>query len=350
MEVVYSAVELRDTYFDDYKPVGRTFEDLRNDLALVDSTGIPLTAEAVRTRIRRAPNAPDSYGMAVGYAGPPDGVTAKAIAEWNKHLAKLQKRGGMARFAQFGDKHYPYLDRQANDLCLKIVSDFNPDVVAGLNDLWDFSGFSSFADTRPWYKQNDSALTQAVEWMRADMREVHDAAPNAKCFGIEGNHDERLWRHLFGDSKFTADYTQAHVFQDLHAAGILLVEGMDGEAGVDLSPGLRALHGRYATKNIITAIKNTLEMYGNQQSVGFGHIHRAGELTIRGKFYDVRGVAVGCLCELQPHYSKYRQNWHQGVALWTYDPNGYETNVQNIVFNRDGKRLRAFVGGKEYSA
>lgn len=158
----------------------------------------------------------------------------------------------------------------------------------------------------------------------------------------------RLWAFLRDAAPAAAEYTLGKFVKDLYSHGLLFLGERD--TSVELSPGLTILHGEYATKRIETTLQNTLEMFGFQRSVIVGHVHRIGQTARRGQDYDVEGFATGCLCKLNPHYSRRRQNWQHGIALAYYDPNGRGANIYNIRFHSSGGKLRAYWGGKEYTA
>ena len=274
-------------------------------------------------------------------------VIDQSTQDWQDAQVALQRLGRPVRLAKVADQHHPYADPAALDLAMQIVHEFEPDVLPALDDFFDFPSFSSFASARPAFKLRwDGNLENAVEHHRAVMASWSDVAPDAVMPSLMGNHERRLWRYLRKNASAASEYALGKFIEDLTSHGILFL-GEDADE-LELSPGLIIMHGRYATKNTATALKNTMDLYGYHRNVLMGHIHRLASLTKSGADYTVTAMASGCLTELRPHYNPRHQNWQHGIALAYYDSNSRDTALYNVEFIRSGGYLRAFWNQKEF--
>lgn len=273
----------------------------------------------------------------------------KGRQEWAQVRARLAATGRWARLAFLADMQHPFQDDAAIDLALQIVGDFDPDIVTGLNDFFQFEPYSSWEQASSIFDRLwEGELRNPIARHREVMARMHKAAPNAAFVGLPGNHDLRLFRFLRKNVPFTAEFTLGMFIEKLVSHGLIWL-GEDNLV-VELSPGLAIMHGRYHSKNVQTALRNTLMMFGYQRSVIVGHIHRIGYFVQQGHDFDVEAQSSGCLCRVKAPYDPYPRDWHTGIVLGVYDPNGRGVQTYNIKFIRQGGGLLAFWGGKEYRA
>src|SRR5690349_10633703 len=94
------------------------------------------------------------------------------------------------------DEHFPFQDNKAREVALKIVRDFNPDILPAGSDGLDFYKLSRF-DRDPQRMKQTTMQSEIMMWQKAQ-REWNDAAPNARRPYIPGNHEERwnktIWK------------------------------------------------------------------------------------------------------------------------------------------------------------
>lgn len=93
------------------------------------------------------------------------------------------------------DAHFPYADHSALSRLLNEVSDIRPDFVVQMGDLYDLYNFSSHASSRLGLGPMEE-LTEGRGQAEAMWAGVKQAAPNAECFQILGNHDLRIRKQL----------------------------------------------------------------------------------------------------------------------------------------------------------
>jgi hypothetical protein len=260
-------------------------------------------------------------------------------------LEELRSLNRWARLAFFGDLHEPYVDETAFRLALQIMRDYRPDITPDFNDLMDLSAFSTFEDKRPLNKRLDSNLRTRLVHHRTINGLVMQTNQAQKRIAIPGNHDMRL-DNLWLSHPQATGYTLDKFYHDISKTGTILT----GDNEVELSPGLAMKHGDRAQKVGATTARDMLYDMASKRALVAAHVHRAGSFYQTGKYGTAQAHVVGCLCINPPHYAKNGkfQNWQQGLALVDFDPNGEGVHVQNLVFVRDGTRLRAWVGGKPY--
>lgn len=274
-------------------------------------------------------------------------VIDECTSLWNDAQDRLRKLDRPARLAKVGDQHHPYADPYAMELAREIIADFDPDVLPGLDDWFDFPGYSSFAEARSWFHQRwDSDLELVLTHHEQELSRWREVAPNAAMPSLMGNHDVRVWKFLRTRADIAAEYTLGKMAEDMAGHGLLFL----GERAntIDLSPGFRIAHGHRASKNTATAIRGTLDDLGWQRSVAMSHVHRMAAYTKSGPDYSVTGMASGCLCELTPHYHDRPTDWQHGILLAYYDPNGRSVAMYNVEFIHQGGEYVAYWNDREY--
>src|SRR5688572_15824467 len=94
------------------------------------------------------------------------------------------------------DEHFPFQDNHAREVALRIVQDFDPDILPAGSDALDFYKLSRF-DRDPSRMKEQSLQDEIRMWQVAQL-EWRSAAPRAKRQFIMGNHEARwekmLWK------------------------------------------------------------------------------------------------------------------------------------------------------------
>lgn len=268
-------------------------------------------------------------------------------AQWAREQIKIANQGRWARLAYVSDQHRPYHVPEAVELALKIIEDFKPDVIPGLSDFFDFAPFRRTAEGNALFSELwPGGLVDAIDAHGEWSRDVKSAAPDARLLSILGNHDHWLWQFLSEKARGTAEFTLTHFVQEMVDQGLIWMGSELDE--VELSPGFMMLHGKFATKNVHTALMNTLDNYGYQVSAIMGHGHREEMVIHKGKNYNTTAAMSGCLCSLKAHYSRHRTKWTHGIVLGFYEPMGYGVSLYNVSFHRIRDTLVAHWGDKAY--
>jgi len=296
------------------------------------------TYEAVRSKYRRHKRQnkfikvdPLPKTVSTVLAPPPKSKLPDDSEQWQTGLANLPST---FRFAFITDLHVPDHDPRAVDIAQQIVYDFKPHVIQHGSDAFDFETISRW-DVDPEKVIDDAFEIVSVPYYQV-MRGFRDAAPGALTPFLVGNHDERIWKFL-ADKAPQLRTTVTKVFIDMirSAGGMWL-----GFQNIQYNLGhLKVIHGRSVTKY---AAATHLDMFG--VDVIAGHVHRAMMFTKTNEQRTLQSITSGCLCNLKPSYSLWRQNWQHGIVLATIDTENRTSHLESIVF--DG--YRAYWGGKLY--
>ena len=246
------------------------------------------------------------------------------------------------------DTHFPYHDVQALSLAYEIIADL-PDVayISGLNDGFDFSTLSRWPDGRKVLDRAlDNDLRGVLDTYTYHLDTLAQIAPNALILALVGNHDVRL---LNGNNG-TEDYLQLEVMKRLADHGLMFLRDFSKENVVKITDTLIWYHGNHARKNRMGGAKANYEtvkhhLQSKQDfTLVFGHVHD----SVHYKNIRANAYGAGCLCRLQPHYTRHAQQWTQGMVVSKFTRDWDLT--YNIDFDRVGDKLTAFnpFNGKEY--
>lgn len=94
-----------------------------------------------------------------------------------------------------GDVHAPYTDWKLVKKIVSHIKQIQPTHVVQMGDLYDLYSFSRYAKTLN-LETPKSELRRARAGGERLWEMVQDAAPNAKCHGLWGNHDDRLFKTI----------------------------------------------------------------------------------------------------------------------------------------------------------
>lgn len=281
-------------------------------------------------------------------------VIARSRAAFQNWQAQQEQ---FVKLTFVSDVHLPYQDDRAINLLCQIIADYKPDVRVALSDVFDFQEYSkNWADARsPASRLWASDIQNAVD-LHGNFIRMLDSAHPAVNVGVMGNHDRRLIHFLKQDAGSAADITIAWWMEELEKQGVWqFTRDATQENIVQMSPGLKLVHGVSASADASTVAKKTIQKCGGNLGSGdagvfyhvaFGHDHR---FIIR-EYNGVMAMGAPCLCYLNPHYAKHPPNWHQGVLLIRYDPNGRMVAPDYIQFYEQGKKRIAFWGDRQYTS
>lgn len=99
------------------------------------------------------------------------------------------------RTVLLGDFHAPFHHVGAVKFAIDFIREFKPERVIQMGDLYDMYASSKFPRSLNIYTPNDEFLLgrKAAEQL---WRDVKEAAPNAECYQLLGNHDIRPIKRL----------------------------------------------------------------------------------------------------------------------------------------------------------
>lgn len=245
------------------------------------------------------------------------------------------------------DEHHPYQDSQAVGLAMKIVSDFDPDLLVVGSDGMDFYGLSHF-DKNP--NRMKSGLQKEIDSWKAGQRAWRDAAKRAARMYIKGNHEDRLrkhlWRHpeLYGLNALTLQKLIG-----LDELGIFYDPEPTDEANTEINVNdlLVIRHGSYVKKLSAWSARAEAEKEFYAVSTLTGHTHRDGSFFVTTRRGIIQAQEGFCLCRLDPEYTQH-PNWQQGIVL--AEVNEDSVSFEPVLFQTFRSRKTARFRGKEYSS
>jgi len=240
------------------------------------------------------------------------------------------------------DEHHPYADNRARKVALKIVQDFNPDLLIAGSDALDFYNLSVF-DKNPQRVTEMNLQVEINEW-KLSQKEWNSAAPNARKKFLIGNHEDRLRRSLW-------KFQQFYWLEALKLKNLLGFEelGIDGEE-VDeilIHNTLAISHGKYIRKHSGYTAKAELEKEMFSVCTMTGHTHRGGSHYAKTRFGIVHAHECFCLCDLDAEYIK-NPNWQQGICL-AYVEKGFASVIPIPIYTIYNHKV-AYWNDKVYKA
>lgn len=294
----------------------------------------------------------------------------KVTPKKSKHTVHVALPDPQIGYRDLGSRLDPFHDESAMDVALQITSFIEEtdrlDTVVNLGDFLDLPSQGRFEQEAAFASTTQAAFDRGHLFLQ---QQRQAAGPKAKIVLVEGNHDRRMEKFITANMLSAFGLRRANT-AELPAMSIpyLLRLGEIGVEYIDAYPAgaywitesLRAIHGTKARSNGSTAAA-----YTNADphiSTIFGHSHR---LEIQSKtVYNgagaIRSVAVspGCLCRVDgavpsvngsTHIdgspARHWENWQQGVAVITVEPNGeFFTELVQI---KDGQ---AWFRGKKFIA
>ena len=246
-------------------------------------------------------------------------------------------------------------DESALDLITQVASFLQPDKIVLLGDMLDFASLSRFY-TEPGHHNTIQATLDALSRWLTD---IAIAAPNAKRYYIEGNHEHRLARTLVerGLSEFLnirpANLNDSIAFNVRSLLSIPHLLQLDNivNGGYEylgpyplgelwLSDTLQVIHGEKL--NLDNVLKES------DHSVICGHLHKLKYLTRvlhrENKYRTQYAVCPGSLCKTtHPMPGKMsKHNYQSGFGLVTLLEEGHFIEIfpiQNGTTVIHGQRL-----------
>lgn len=258
------------------------------------------------------------------------------------------KAGQPRRALIIPDVHIPFQDDGAVAVMEAILAKYRPDYLVCIGDLLDAGRLSQKFPTDP---ARIDTLQADIDAARVKLHQWAQLAPQAQRWLLEGNHEQRLTRLIWGLSGAERELAKLAVFQEamtwprmlrLEEVGWQWV-GYDDQPRADILPHLLVKHGSFVS-NSDAAVTAHREWKKYGRSGVSGHTHRA--VVWRRKDFNGQAtwVEVGCLCDLSRTPPGGNPNWQQAVTLIEWNADGSLMHVEQVLI-RDG---RAFWRGEEY--
>ena len=261
----------------------------------------------------------------------------------------------------------PTHDEKAILVCLKVIQDTQPDVIACVGDNLDFPEMGKYL-TYPAYAQTTQASIDRATFFCAQMRTM---APKAKIIWLAGNHEERMPKYLLVNAGAAYGLRKGNIPESWPVLSVPYLCRMD-EFGVEYRPGypaadfwvnekLRIIHG-----DRVKSSGSTAHVYLNQEktSVIYGHIHRIETAFKTREDFDgprtIMAASPGCLARIDGAIPSTRggvdldgrpltryENWQQGLGVVQYEDSGSHRFSYDVIPIYNGW---AMYNGKEYLA
>jgi hypothetical protein len=249
------------------------------------------------------------------------------------------KDGRVFKAVVYGDTHVPFHDPQAIRVVQSIVKSVKPDVLLNVGDLVDCWQISRF-DKDP--TRSDS-LQDNIDEARQHLAEMALVAPKARRVLLEGNHENRLTRTVWGLPGAARELPKLRLFQKSMTWPTLLETAAIGwewfpereQSRTSILPKLITKHGTVVRKWSAATAKGEWEKYG--ASGLSGHTHRLGHFLHRDHNGTASWIETGCTCLLDPPYGT-DFDWAQGciVLTWNKDRRLMQTEIVSM---RNGAAL-----------
>ena len=258
-------------------------------------------------------------------------------------------------------------DEKALDICIKVVEDLQPEVIALVGDNLDLPEMGKYV-TYPAYAQTTQASIDRATLFCAQLRA---AAPDAKIIWLAGNHEERMPKYLVQNAGAAYGLRKGNTPDSWPVLSVPYLCRMD-EFGIEYRPGypasdywvnekLRIIHG-----DRVKSSGSTAHVYLNQEktSVIYGHIHRIETAFKTREDFDgprtIMAASPGCLARIDGAIPSTRggvdldgrpltrhENWQQGIGVVTYEDDGNHRFAYDVIPIYNGWAL---YHGKEFIA
>jgi len=258
-------------------------------------------------------------------------------------------------------------DEKALDICIKIVEDLQPEVIALVGDNLDLPEMGKYV-TYPAYAQTTQASIDRATLFCAQLRA---AAPEAKIIWLAGNHEERMPKYLVQNAGAAYGLRKGNTPESWPVLSVPYLCRMD-EFGIEYRPGypasdywvnekLRIIHG-----DRVKSSGSTAHVYLNNEktSVIYGHIHRIETAFKTREDFDgprtIMAASPGCLARIDGAIPSTKggvdldgrpltrhENWQQGIGVVTYEDDGNHRFAYDVIPIYNGWAL---YHGKEFIA
>jgi len=275
-------------------------------------------------------------------------VVADGKGTITRHRDKVHDKPGWSVF--WGDSHIPRQDMDSFALGYKLIKDLsNVHWITALNDGLDFAKISHWPDRRSIHKRAiDADIGQGLEVHSKHMSMLKWAAPRALPVALVGNHDLRI--ATFGKDQGLDTWNTASMMEELAGQGVVFPAGMHRENVFAVNKSLVYYHGRFAAANRVGSlvknykyIKRELNWRHDFEMVT-GHTHS----LLSHRHDNAMLYNAGCMCQVQPEYSRWAMDWQRGLVLSRIHQDKNETQLIPFIEHGDMLTARNPFNGKFY--
>lgn len=237
------------------------------------------------------------------------------------------------RILVLSDIHIPYHNIQALTVAINYGKEQDIDCIFINGDLIDFYQISRFDNV-----ERRRNVAGELEVTRQFLRILHKEFPDAPLYLLKGNHDNRLEMYLAVHAPELLDMEEnklsvllnGHFEKEEYIKEDYHIEVFDDTTLCKIGK-LNITHGHLLLKGVFAPVNPARGAFMRAKaSVLIGHTHKVSyhpETTLNGKVIGC--YSTGCLCELNPTYSPFANNFMHGFAYVEVAENG-NYRVKNV--------------------
>ena len=317
----------------------------------VDLTKWEVTDSRVRTwsvpmKVEEQPTVLQMYYVSVTLKKPlTERLPVRSLIIQSRTPEPRPPKPGPFTSVHYSDCHFPYQDDRALSILYQILREVQPDVVVDHGDLLDCEQIGRYQ--KDPYKR--TSLKEEIKQAARHIATVQELTPGARHIWLEGNHEERLKRVIWGlaEDRAAGEVLTLPGMKDLLSWGNLLgLESAGWEVvpypqTIILNDRLILAHGSKVRGHSGGSAKAEHDQYG--KSGMSGHTHRMAS------YYhtDYNGphvwIELGLMGRIREDYVSHA-NWQQGFAVVTWSADKKRFGVEHVNVH-DGK---AFFRGQMY--
>lgn len=222
------------------------------------------------------------------------------------------------------DLHIPYHVNSAVESAINYGVEHKVNTVFINGDLLDFHHQSRFQSDpkKRQTKEEFEACKEFFEYLRFKL-------PKVNIYWLLGNHDIRYeeWLKIKAPMLFFDEY---YLLEDRLNLAKFGVKKIDDKTLVKIGK-LNVTHGHLLLRGVFAPVNAARGVFMRaKESTIIGHVHKVSEhqeTTLNGT--PVITYSTGCLCELNPDYSPFANNYMHGFAHIRTENNG-DYHVRNF--------------------
>lgn len=222
------------------------------------------------------------------------------------------------------DLHIPYHDIEAITIAIKFGKEQKVNCIFINGDLLDFFQISRFTNL-----ERKKSVKEELEIAREMLGILNTTFPGVPIYLLFGNHDLRLQTYLAVKAPELLDMTEFKLEMLLNAKEHNMTVLKDTTL-VKIGK-LAVTHGHLLLRGVFAPVNAARGVYLRAKaSTIISHVHKVSthsEKTINDKV--ITTYSTGCLCELNPDYNPFGNNYSHGFAHITVEPSG-NYKVHNI--------------------
>jgi predicted phosphodiesterase len=211
------------------------------------------------------------------------------------------------RMLVLSDIHFPYHDKAALMLALRVGKEKQVDSILLNGDILDFYQLSKFSkDFRK------PSIKAELDVFRFFIDQLKQRFPEATIYYKFGNHEQRFERWIQNNAQMFDGILDIENLVDFEGHGVVFLKD---NIGVKFGK-LNIIHGHEIRAGMgVVNIARTYYMKA-QSNLLFGHWHQNQEYITRTMDGAVHGAwAQGCLCKLDAEYTYGINQWVHGFSI-----------------------------------